>query len=260
MSYIIDTHSHLFVEEFDADRALCVARAKAAGVAHLYLPNIDLSSLPALLKMVEEYPDYCTPMLGLHPTSVDEGYFEQLTQLQAILDAKPTRFAAIGEIGIDLYWDQTYCKAQIEAFDIQISWAEHYNLPIVIHQRNAFKETIEIVKQHASRGIFHSFGGSAEEARELIALPNYYLGINGVVTFKKSTLPDVLLAEVPLSRLVLETDCPYLTPAPHRGKRNESSYLPFILNKLSEVYGVTQEVVAQVTTQNAYQLFEQKGD
>jgi len=259
MNSLIDTHSHLFVKEFDEDRALCVARAKTAGVAHLYLPNIDLSSLPALLKMVEEYPDYCTPMLGLHPTSVDAEYLGQLAQLQTILDARPTHFAAIGEIGIDLYWDQTHYKAQIEAFDTQINWAEHYNLPIVIHQRNAFKETLEIVKQHTSRGIFHSFGGSAEEARELIALSNYYLGINGVVTFKKSTLPDILRAEVPLSRLVLETDCPYLTPAPYRGKRNESSYLPFILSKLSEIYGVTQEVVAQVTTQNAYQLFEQKG-
>lgn len=259
MSSLIDTHSHLFVEEFDEDRALCVARAKAAGVSHLYLPNIDLSSLPALLNMVDEYPDYCTPMLGLHPTSVDEGYIEQLIQLKTILDATPNRFAAIGEIGIDLYWDQTYRKAQIEAFDMQIGWAEKYNLPIVIHQRNAFKETLETVKQHSSRGIFHSFGGSAEEAKELITLSDYFLGINGVVTFKKSTLPEVLQAEVPLNRIVLETDCPYLTPTPHRGKRNESSYLPFILKKLSEIYGVAQEVVAQVTSENVRLLFEPKG-
>ncbi|MFA6872781.1 MAG: TatD family hydrolase [Bacteroidaceae bacterium] len=258
MNSLIDTHSHLFVEEFDKDRALCVARAKAAGVSHLYLPNIDLSSIHALLDMVDEYPDYCTPMVGLHPTSVDEGYLEQLIQLKAILDATPNRFAAIGEIGIDLYWNQTYRNTQMKVFDTQISWAEQYNLPIVIHQRNAFKETIEIVKQHSSRGIFHSFSGSAEEARELIALSDYLLGINGVVTFKKSTLPEVLQTEVPLNRIVLETDCPYLTPAPHRGKRNESSYLPFILNKLSEIYGVAQEVVAQVTTENACLLFETK--
>lgn len=255
----IDTHSHLFVEEFEEDRPQVVERAREAGVKHLYLPNIDVESVPALMRTTAEYAGYCTPMLGLHPTSVTASYREDLQKIHELLKAQTSRFAAIGEVGMDLYWDKTFREQQLDAFEQQIRWAGHYRLPLAIHSREAFRETYETVVRHAGpglSGIFHSFGGSREEARSLLSLPDFYLGINGVVTFKKSTLPEVLREEVPLQRIVLETDCPYLAPVPYRGKRNESAYLPFVAEKLAEIYGVTVEFVAQVTTRNAEKLFQ----
>lgn len=256
---IIDTHSHLFVEEFDEDRAEVVMRAREAGVKRLYMPNIDYESLPALLRTSEEYPDYCFPMLGLHPTSIKEFYREDLLRLWEVLQDDPQRFVAIGEVGMDLYWDRTYKEAQLDAFACQIGWAKQYNLPVIIHSRNAFQETFQTVETHFDanlRGVFHSFGGNVDEAQKILSLPGFYIGINGIVTFKKSILPEVLKEIVPLERVVLETDCPYLSPVPYRGKRNESSYLSFILECLSQIYNLPVELVAQVTTRNAETLFQ----
>lgn len=236
-----------------------VERSRKAGVKHLYLPNIDVDSIPALLNTVAEYGDYCTPMLGLHPTSVTASYQKDLRKIQELLEEKKKHFAAVGEVGLDFYWDKTFREQQLEAFERQILWAEQYRLPLVIHNREAFQETYDTVARHAGphlSGVFHSFGGNKEEARMLLSFPGFYLGINGVVTFKKSTLPEVLREAVPLERLVLETDCPYLAPVPHRGKRNESSYLPFVAEKLAQIYGVSLECVAQTTTRNAEKLFQ----
>ncbi len=255
----IDTHSHLFVEEFNEDRAAVVARARAAGIKHLFLPNIDVESLSALEQTIAQFPGYCTPMLGLHPTSVGEFYRNDLQTLHHILKENPTRFAAIGEVGMDLYWDKTFHNEQLDAFSQQISWASEYHLPLAIHSRDAFHETYETVSRLATpglRGVFHSFGGTQEEARALLSIPGFYLGINGVVTFKKSTLPEVLRQEVPLDRILLETDCPYLAPAPYRGKRNESAHLPLIAAKLAEIYEVPLSLISQVTTHNAEKLFQ----
>lgn len=258
---IIDTHSHLFVEEFDEDRAEIVMRAREAGVKCVYMPNIDCESLSDLLRTSEEYPDYCLPMLGLHPTSITESYREDLLRLWEILKEDPQRFVAIGEVGVDLYWDQTYKAAQLDAFASQIEWAKLYNVPVVIHSRNAFQETFQTVETHFDanlRGVFHSFGGDVDEARKILSLPGFYMGINGIVTFKKSTLPEVLKEVIPLERIVLETDCPYLAPVPYRGKRNESSYLSYILECLSQIYNLPIELVAEVTTHNAETLFQKK--
>ncbi len=255
----IDTHSHLFVEQFDEDRDLVVQRARSAGVKHLFLPNIDGDSVQALLHTVAEYPGYCTPMVGLHPTSVNASYEVELDNIHTLLIENKGFFAAIGEVGVDLYWDRTFRQQQLHAFSQQIVWAKELGLPLAIHSREAFAETYETVSSHAGEGlsgVFHSFGGSREEAEKLLSIPDFYLGINGVVTFKKSTLPQVLRQVVPLERVVLETDCPYLAPVPYRGKRNESSYLPLVAERLAQVYEVPVAVVAQVTTQNAEKLFQ----
>lgn len=253
---IIDTHSHLFVEEFDDDRDAAVERCRQAGISRLYLPNIDVKSLSLLLKMVEKYPDYCFPMLGLHPTEVDDDYNNQLALLKKQL-SKQHSFVGIGEIGLDFYWDKTFYKEQCDAFSKQIEWAIDCHLPIVIHSREAFNETVEIIGQQyvpSLNGIFHSFTGTEEEANRLLQFEGFYLGINGVVTFKKSSLPDVL-PHIPIERIVLETDCPYLTPVPYRGRRNESSYIIYTLKKVAEIYGMDEEEVARITSCNAQKIF-----
>lgn len=255
---LIDTHSHLFLEEFKTDFDQVVERAKSSGISKIFMPNIDWSTIEPMLNAASAYKGFCLPMVGLHPTSVTDAYEEELKKLKYILDNNSGLFSAIGEVGMDLYWDKTYVEEQKIVFERQTRWSLDNDLPLVIHSRNAFDEIYMILRkynQERIRGIFHSFTGSLEEAERLLDFDGFMLGINGVVTFKKSMLPQVL-KQVSLDRIVLETDSPYLTPAPFRGKRNESAYLRFTLTKLSEIYGVPEEIVARTTTQNALKVFK----
>ena len=253
---LIDTHSHLFLEEFSDDLPQVMERARQAGVSRIYMPNIDSTTIEPMLSVCADYPDFCYPMIGLHPTSVNESYRQELAIVRERLEA-PNNFVAIGEIGLDLYWDKTFLNEQLYVFEKQIEWALEYKLPIVVHSREAFDyiyKVMEPYKKTALRGIFHSFTGTPEEAARLLEFDAFMLGINGVVTFKKSTLPETLLT-VPLERIVLETDSPYLTPVPNRGKRNESANVKDTLAKVAEIYQKSLEYVAQVTSENALKVF-----
>lgn len=253
---LVDSHSHLFLEEFIGDLPLVMARAREAGVTHIFMPNIDSTTIEPMLRVCSEYKGYCFPMIGLHPTSVNGDYERELDVVAREL-ASPNVYVAIGEIGMDLYWDKTYLKEQQLALDKQIGWALEYNLPIVIHCREAFEYIYKVLEPYKStplKGIFHSFTGTSEEAGCMMEFSDFLIGINGVVTFKKSTLPEVLRS-IPLNRIVLETDAPYLTPMPNRGKRNESAYLKDTLIKVSEVYQESPEKVAQMTSENALKVF-----
>lgn len=263
MYKLIDTHSHLFVEEFEADRPEVMQRAREAGITRIVMPNIDMASVEPMLQVCAEYPDLCYPTIGLHPTEVREGYRQVLAQMKAMLDASAhgeashAPFIAIGEVGLDLYWDKTFKMEQLSALEEQIGWALEYDLPIIIHSREAFPELYALFahyKDSALRGVFHSFTGTADEAHALLEIPGFMLGINGVATFKKSTLPEAL-SEVPLSRLVVETDSPYLAPTPHRGKRNESAYVARVVEKLAEVYQCSAEQVAAQVYETSERLF-----
>ncbi len=252
----IDTHTHLFCEEFDNDRACAVERALAGGVGCLCLPSINRASLAPLFDMCDRYKGVCYPMVGLHPTDVADDYKEQLAVMREFL-ATDSRVIAVGEVGLDFYWSEEFRNEQYEAFETQIGWAREMNLPLAIHSRNAFKELVDIMDRYRGvglSGVFHCFTGTEEEAEALLAHEGFFLGIGGVLTYKNSTLPRVL-GSVPLERLVLETDSPYLAPVPCRGKRNESAYIPYIAEALSKVYGCTPEHVAEVTTENALRLF-----
>lgn len=251
----VDTHTHLYVEEFDEDRELALIRAGEAGVARLFMPNIDDTTVNAMLALCRSH-EGCYPMIGFHPTSVDADWKARLAAVRRWLDS-PRTFYGIGEVGLDLYWDKTYKKEQMQAFEIQIEWALEHDLPLVVHCREAYPELFEVLapyKNTGLRGIFHSFTGTEEEAARLLEYTGFLLGINGVVTFKKSVLPSVL-PHVPLGRIVLETDSPYLAPVPYRGKRNESAYLVEVAGKLSEIYSVPLEEIARVTTENACRMF-----
>ncbi|MBR5803981.1 MAG: TatD family hydrolase [Bacteroidaceae bacterium] len=255
---IVDTHSHLFTEEFSDDLSEVIERARQAGVSRIYMPNIDASTIESLMCVCRAYEGYCFPMLGLHPTSVGEGFQAELDLLKPLLDKPEHPFVAIGEVGLDLYWDKTFRREQEEALRQQIAWALEYDLPLVIHCREAFDELYNVMcdYRHTSlRGIFHSFTGTTEDTCRLLSFEGFMLGINGVLTFKKSTLPGVL-TNVPLERLVLETDSPYLAPVPYRGKRNESAYIQYTLAHLASVYGLSVEEVATITTNNAKKVFE----
>lgn len=255
MYKLIDTHSHLFVDDFDADRPEVMLRAREAGITHILMPNIDVASVGAMLRVCAEYSGFCYPMLGLHPTEVNAAYRGALATLKPLLDVHS--FIAIGEVGLDLYWDKTYKKEQLAALEEQIGWALERDLPLVIHSREAFPELYALFSHYKDspiRGVFHSFTGTADEAHALLEFPGFMLGINGVVTFKKSTLPDAL-SEVPLSRIVVETDSPYLAPAPYRGKRNESSYVARVVEKLSEIYALSPDAIADTTYRNACAVF-----
>lgn len=250
---LIDTHAHLYAEEFDADRTEMLQRALDTGLTHMYLPNIDSSSIEGMLALEAQFPGQCLAMMGLHPCYVKENYREELAIVKSWLEKRS--FPAIGEIGIDLYWDKTFVREQEEAFLTQVEWAKQYDLPIVIHSRESMDLIIELLKpvRHSRlRGIFHCFTGTVAQAEAAIEL-GFLLGIGGVLTFKKSGL-DAVLSEIDLKHLVLETDAPYLAPTPFRGKRNESSYLLKVAEKLAEVKGVNLNEVAEVTTQNALQL------
>lgn len=254
---MIDTHSHLFVEEFADDLSQVIGRAKSAGVERVYLPNIDDTTVEALLDVCTKYDGYCFPMLGFHPTSVDDNSMMKVLKMKNLLvEGHP--FVGIGEVGLDLYWDKTYLNEQKKVLEEQIQWALEWNLPLIIHCREAFPELFEVMapyKQTSLSGIFHSFTGTGPEAAELLEYPHFMLGINGVVTFKKSNLPEVL-KQVPLERLVLETDSPYLSPVPHRGKRNESSYVRRVAMKLAELYEVSLGEIERSTTENALKVFK----
>jgi TatD DNase family protein len=251
---LIDTHCHLYSEEFLNDRREMIKRALEAGVAHFMLPNIDVSSMDPMMELEIEFPRQCHAMIGLHPCYVKEDADEQLEVVRDWLAVR--KFLGIGEIGLDFYWDLSFREKQIEVFRKQLEWSLQYALPVVIHSRNSLRECIDTVRevgQGAVRGIFHCFGGSAEEAREIMEL-KMFLGIGGVVTYSKSGL-DQVIREIGLSKVVLETDAPYLAPVPFRGKRNESSYLVYVAEKLAEVTGLPYEEVARITTSNALEVF-----
>ena len=253
MSRFIDTHTHLYLKEFDTDRASMMERAQLAGVDSFYLPAIDSATHEAMIKMETVFPS-CKAMMGLHPCSVKENYKEELAIAQAYWDNR--NFIAVGEIGLDFYWDRTFEKEQVEAFRIQIAWALEKKVPIVIHSRQSTLACVQVLKEFKSsllRGVFHCFSGSVEEAQEIIKL-GFYLGIGGVVTYKNAGLGAVI-EKISLDHLVLETDAPYLTPVPHRGKRNESSYIQLVAEKIASVKGIDLEIVAEKTTQNAENLF-----
>lgn len=251
---ITDTHTHLYSEQFDEDRAAMMLRAKTAGVSRFFIPAIDSSYTQRMMQLEQDYPDDVFLMMGLHPTSVNENYQAELAHVKHWIDQRG--FYAIGEIGIDLYWDKTFLKQQQEAFKIQIQWAKEKNLPIVIHCRDAFDEIFEVLEsEHDDQlfGIFHCFTGTKEQAEKAISF-NMKLGIGGVVTFKNGKI-DQFLHEIDLKHIVLETDAPYLAPKPYRGKRNESSYIIKVAEKLAEIHGVSFEEIAKITTANSKQIF-----
>ena len=251
---LIDTHCHLYSKEFDGDQEEMLQRADKEGVERFYLPMVDRSSREALLTLEAKHPGICLGMTGLHPTSVKADWKEELRLVEADLGERS--WAAVGEIGLDFYWDRSFERQQYEAFHLQIEWALSHGLPVVIHSRDSMKEAIGVVKEHQNgtlRGIFHCFGGSIEEANEIIGL-GFYLGIGGVVTYKNSGLAAVLV-QVGLEHVVLETDAPYLAPVPFRGKRNESAYLRFIVEKIATIMEVPWDRVAAMTTANAQKIF-----
>jgi TatD DNase family protein len=253
---LIDTHAHLYVDAFANDREAMLERVKAAGITQVYLPHIDSETSEALLDLADTYPEMCIPMMGLHPCSVDPATIDsEMSNVETLLASR--KFAAVGEIGIDLHWDKTHADLQKEIFARHIDLALQYDLPIAIHSRQAFRECFAVVaaKQNGNlRGIFHCFGDGLNEAREVIALGGFYLGIGGVLTYKNSGL-DTVLQQIDLQHIVLETDAPYLAPVPHRGKRNESSYLIHIAQKLADIHQLPLDEIARITTANAQRLF-----
>lgn len=262
-STYIDTHCHLDGEEFAQDRDEVVQRAQEAGCAKIFVPAIDVKTCQTVLGTCASYPNYCYPMLGLHPEEVKGDWREQLAVIRSMLplhlEGTEGRLPiAIGEIGLDYYWSREFEQEQLEAFEEQVRWAVEWQLPLMIHCRKAQNELVAILKKYAkdlSGGVFHCFTGNEQEARQLLEFDNFVLGIGGVLTFKKSHLPEVLPACVPLDRIVLETDAPYMAPVPYRGKRNESAYIQSVISKLSEAYGVSEEEVCQQTTATAERIF-----
>ncbi len=251
---LIDTHAHVYASDFGDDIAGYIERAKLAGVTHICVPNVDGESIDDVHTAAQLFPGYCLPMMGLHPTSVKADYEQQLLRIEHQFSAQ--RYIAVGEIGVDLYWDTTFLSEQQDAFLFQLQLAEKYQLPVDIHIREAFDETFSVLDAFGKgrvRGILHCFSGNVAQAHRAIDY-GFLLGIGGVVTFKKATLADVV-ASVGVEHLVLETDAPYLAPVPHRGKKNESSYLPFIAEKIALLQGISAEEVARITSDNAKTLF-----
>lgn len=255
--HLVDTHTHLYSDQFKEDREEMIERAREKGVSHFFLPNIDSTSIKGMNELVKKYPNSCYPMMGLHPCSVKENVDEELKLMREELD-RSASFIAVGEIGIDLYWDKTFLKQQEYAFREQINWAKEKNLPIVIHCREAFQEILQIldeVNDERLKGVFHCFTGNEEQARHILAYGGFKLGIGGVLTFKNAGL-DKVVKTLSLNDLVLETDAPYLAPVPFRGKRNESAYLLQVAEKLAELFEVSIEEVQKVTSQNAFSIFK----
>lgn len=267
---IVDTHTHLDGEEFDEDRSEVILRAKEAGVGMVFLPAIDVKTSEAVLKLSHEYPGYAYPMVGLHPEEVKADWKEQLKKIEAILDEHLTAvnglngikyksdYIAIGEIGLDFYWSREFEKEQLEAFEKQVEWSYETRLPLMIHCRKAQNEMLHILRKWKDKlpgGVFHCFTGNQQEAKELLEYDNFVLGIGGVSTFKSSHLREDLPAAVPLERIVLETDSPYMAPVPYRGKRNESAFVVQVMKTLATAYGVSEEEVAKVTNQNVERVF-----
>lgn len=258
MIQIIDTHTHLDAEEFDEDRAEAFARAKEAGVGKVFLPAIDLRTTRGVLELSRQYPGYAYPMIGLHPEEVKEDWQEQLTEIRNILDAQGSDYIAIGEVGLDYYWSREFEKEQLEAFEEQVKWSIETQLPLMIHCRKAQNEMVHLLRQYERElpgGVFHCFTGNQKEAEELLSFDKFVLGVGGVSTFKSSHLREDLLAVVPLDRIVLETDSPYMAPVPYRGKRNESAFVVEVLKVLATAYGVSAEELAAQTNINVERVF-----
>ena len=272
MFKVIDTHTHLDAEEFDEDRAEAFARAKEAGVGKVFLPAIDVKTTHAVLALSKQYPGYAYPMLGLHPEEVKADWKEQLVELRKILDShivdldsvkknssrKVTDFIAIGEVGLDYYWSREFEKEQLEAFEEQVKWSIETQLPLMIHCRKGQNEMIHLLRPYEKElpgGVFHCFTGNQKEAEELLSFDKFVLGVGGVSTFKSSHLREDLPAVVPMDRIVLETDSPYMAPVPYRGKRNESAFVVEVLKTLAKAYGVTEEELAKQTNKTAEKIF-----
>lgn len=255
---MIDTHTHIDGEEFAEDRALAVQRAKEAGVEKVFVPAIDLKSVSSVLQTCRQFPGYAYPMIGLHPEEVKADWRNQLAQMKPMLDESSHPFIAIGEVGLDYYWSREFEAEQLQAFEDQVEWAAEYDLPLMIHCRKAQNEMVHILKRHekdlARGGVFHCFTGNEKEAEQLLQFDNFVLGIGGVLTFKKSHLPEVL-AGIPIDRIVIETDSPYMAPVPMRGKRNESAYVAFVLKRIAEIYGISEDEADRRTTTNALRIF-----
>lgn len=262
---MIDTHCHIDAPEFAEDVEETIQRAKDAGVKCIFIPGICLKDMPRIFELCRQHEGYLYPMIGLHPENImDEDYHHVLDEMEMMIknmladESCTIKPIAVGEVGIDLYWDGTHKAEQIEVFERQVEWAEKYDLPLMIHSRNAHKELMEVMERHRPsnlKGVFHCFSGTAEDAKELLSFPGFMLGIGGVCTFKKSTLPEVLKDNVPMNRIVLETDAPYLTPVPNRGKRNESAFLTHTLDKLSQIYEVERTIFMQQTEENVVKVF-----
>ena len=254
----IDTHSHIYLSDFDEDRSLVVEDALKVGVQKILLPNVDSGTIDSMLRLSQSFPDNCFPMMGLHPTSVKENVEDELAIVEKLL--KENTFVAIGEIGIDLYWDKTFFAEQEEAFRFQVGLAKKYNLPIVIHSRNSFEELFFLLDELYTpelKGVFHCFTGTEMQAHKIINEYGFKLGIGGVLTFKNSGL-DEQIKNIDIKHLLLETDAPYLAPVPYRGKRNQPAYIPIIAQKLADIKGISIEEIAEITTQNAKELFNLK--
>ena len=251
---LIDTHCHLYAPEFAEDIDNIIQRARAAGVVRFYLPAIDMESEKDMLDLEKRYPDICFAMQGLHPSSVKADIKDALKHVEESLSQK--KFAAVGEIGLDFYWDRSFEKEQYRAFHQQIEWALHFDLPIVIHSRDSIEQTISVVRKHQNgklRGIFHCFNEGEHQADEIVSL-GFYLGIGGTLTYKNSKLPGVI-KNIGMENIVLETDAPYLPPVPFRGKRNESSYIVYVAEKMAEIKEISPDEVARITTANALKIF-----
>jgi TatD DNase family protein len=257
----IDTHAHLDVEEFAEDLPEVIIRAKEAGVAKIFLPAVDLPSVSTVLQVCRDYPNYTFPMIGLQPEEVKGDYQEVLKKMKKILDAsfaQSSPFIAIGEVGLDFYWSREFEQEQLIVFEEMVKWAVEYQLPLMIHCRKAQNELLHILKKYKHDlvgGVFHCFTGNQNEAAEYLKFDNFVLGIGGVLTFKSSHLREDLPACVPLERIVLETDSPYMAPTPHRGKRNESAFVANVLQQLAASYQVSEEIVASITNQNVARIF-----
>jgi len=254
-----DTHAHLYSDKLKGEVDEIVATCLATGVRKIYMPNIDSQSVEAMHHLAEKYPETCIPMMGLHPCSVNAEYRDELRQVERLLAERP--YAAVGEMGLDLYWDKSFYKQQLEAFKIQAHWAKELGLPLVVHTRNAMSETIALLRELAEpglKGVVHCFTGTAEEA-EAIMETGFLLGIGGIVTYKNGGL-DKVLPRIGLSSVILETDSPYLAPVPHRGKPNKPTYIPIIAQKIADLLAIPLQEVANITDQNAQQLFTKASD
>ncbi len=254
---LIDTHAHLYAEEFDEDRSAMIQKASDSSVKYILLPNIDIESIPKMEVVAANYL-HCFQMMGLHPAYVKEDWEQQLEVMEKKLFENPKLYCAVGEIGMDLYWDKTFIEAQKIAFRKQVRWAKELGLPIAIHARDAFPEILAILDEEndeSLKGVFHCFTGHEQIARHILNYEGFKLGIGGVVTYKNSHLAE-LLKKIELEHLVLETDAPYLTPVPFRGKRNESEYVKYVAEKLSDIYQVSVHTIAEVTSKNAMELFQ----
>lgn len=253
---IIDTHAHLYLEEYAEDLAQVINRAKNNRVKKVLLPNIDISTIQSQRNIVAENSDFFYPMMGLHPTSVKEDYREQLDFIYNELN-RNSDYIAIGEIGIDLYWDKSFFKEQVEAFETQVRWSIEKKIPLSIHSRNSYNEIVKSLRKFENKsikGVFHSFSGDIHDLQELLKFENFYIGINGIITFKNSDLKEVL-KKCPMDKILIETDSPYLTPTPFRGKRNEPSNLKYIIQTISQIYKLDPHEVEHITKKNAQHLF-----